>query len=460
MKQGWKIPLKFIVRFFIPVFVGLWIITFFILSGPLYSLRVYFSLLFILAFVILYGGLYQTLIRPIRDVKEAFQQFMGGDLRWRTHLADFHDELGELGGQFNQWADFVQTKIQGLSTNVAESEALLASMEEGVLILDSLGHVRKMNEAMGKIIFPFSSRDMGKHYLEVLRDPELNQLILSTLEGKQPQRGSFTPIGRGKTGKTFLIQSSLIRNHGGGEDGVVIIFHDVTDLKRLERIRQEFVANVSHELRTPLTAIRGYVEALLDGGLESLEEARRFLGIIGRHTDRMEKIVSDLLLLSEMEAPDRSLKKENLALPELARSAAEALEPVAESKRQCLAVEISSDLPLVRGDSQKIYQVLVNLLQNAIQYTPEGGQIRVQGRSSTAGVEILVSDTGIGIPSSELARIYERFYRVDKGRSRESGGTGLGLSIVKHIIEAHGGWVRVESEPGQGSRFTVFLPAN
>ena len=142
MKQGWKIPLKFIARFFIPVFVGLWIITFFILAGSLYSLRVYFSLLFILAFVILYGGLYQTLIRPIRDVKEAFQQFMGGDLRWRTHLADFHDELGELGGQFNQWADFVQTKIQGLSTNVAESEALLASMEEGVLILDSLGHVR------------------------------------------------------------------------------------------------------------------------------------------------------------------------------------------------------------------------------------------------------------------------------------------------------------------------------
>ncbi len=460
MKQGWKIPLKFISRFFIPVFVGLWIITFFILPESRYSLRVYFSVLFILAFAILYGGLYRTLVQPMRDVKEAFQQFMGGDLRGRAHLSGFHDELGELGGQFNKWADFVQTKIQGLSTSVAESEALLASMEEGVLILDSLGRVRKMNEAMGKIIFPFSSADMGKHYLEVLRDPELNQLILSTLEGKQPQRGSFTAIGRGRTGKTFLIQSSLIRNHGGGEDGVVIIFHDVTDLKRLERIRQEFVANVSHELRTPLTAIRGYVEALLDGGLESLDEVRRFLEVIGRHTDRMEKIVSDLLLLSEMEAPDRSLRKEKLALSELIRSAADALQPAAKAKQQSLTIEIPSDVPPASGDSQKIYQVLVNLLHNAIQYTPEKGQIQVQVRSAIAGVEIMVSDTGIGIPSSELARIFERFYRVDKGRSRESGGTGLGLSIVKHIIEAHGGRVRVESEPGQGSRFTLFLPTN
>jgi len=459
MKQDWKIPLRFISRFFIPVFVGLWIITFFILPESLHSLRVYFSVLFILAFAILYGGLYSTLVQPVRDVKEAIRQFKGGDLSWRTHLEGFHDEMGELGGQFNQWADFVQKKIQGLATSVAESEALLASMEEGVLILDSLGRVRKMNEAMGKIILPFSAADMGKHYLEVLRDPDLNQLILSTLEGKQPQRGSFTPIGRGKSAKTFLIQSSLIRNHGGGEDGVVIIFHDVTDLKRLERVRQEFVANVSHELRTPLAAIRGYVEALLDGRQESREEVKRFLEIIGRHTDRMEKIVSDLLLLSEMETSDRSLRKESLALPELVRSAADTLQPIAETKKQSLTVEILSDVPTVRGDSQKIFQVLVNLLKNAIQYTPEKGQIRVQVLPATDGVEIVVSDTGIGIPAPDLSRIFERFYRVDKGRSRESGGTGLGLSIVKHIVEAHQGSISVTSELGRGSHFKIYFPS-
>ena len=460
MKQDWKIPLQFISRFFIPVFVGLWIVTFFLLPKTLHSLRVYFTLLILLAFAVLYGGLYRTLIQPIRDMKEALRQFMGGDLRWRAHLEDLRDELGELGGQFNQWADSVQKKIQGLSTSVAESEALLASMEEGVLILDSFGRVRKMNEAMGKIISPFSAVDMGKHYLEVLRDPDLNQLILSTLEGKQPQRGSFTPISKGKPDKTFLIQSSLIRNPGGGEDGVVVIFHDVTDLKRLERIRQEFVANVSHELRTPLTAIRGYVEALLEGGLEASKDARRFLEIIGRNTDRMGRIVSDLLLLSEMEAPDRSLRKESLNLPELVRSAAEALQTSAASKKQSLTVEIPSDVPAVRGDSQKIYQVLVNLLNNAIQYTPEMGRIHVRVHPAPDGVEIAVRDTGIGIPASDLSRIFERFYRVDKGRSRESGGTGLGLSIVKHIMEAHGGRVRVESKPGQGSCFTFFLPAN
>jgi two-component system phosphate regulon sensor histidine kinase PhoR len=460
MKRRWKIPLRFISHFFIPIFVSLWIIAFFIFPASPYSLRALFILLFVLAFAILYAGVYRTVVQPLRDVKKAQQQFMAGQLNWRTHLVDFHDELGELGGQFNQLAEFVQERMQGLSTSVAESEALLASMEEGVLILDSQGRVRKMNAAMGNIISAFSTSDVGKHYLEVFRDPDLNQLILATLEGKQPRRASFTPIGAGRTGRTFLIQSSLIRDHDGGEDGVVIIFHDVTDLKRLERIRQEFVANVSHELRTPLTAIRGYIEALLDGGLERREEAERFLGIIARHTDRMEKIVSDLLLLSEMEAPDRSLRKESLAVPELVRSAADALQPIAATKKQSLTIQISSDVPPVRGDSQKIYQVLVNLLNNAIQYTPEKGQIGIQVRPATEGVEITVSDTGIGIPPSDLSRIFERFYRVDKGRSRESGGTGLGLSIVKHIVEAHGGRVWVESKPGQGSRFNFFLPWN
>jgi two-component system phosphate regulon sensor histidine kinase PhoR len=239
---------------------------------------------------------------------------------------------------------------------------------------------------------------------------------------------------------------------------VIVVFHDITELKRLERIRQDFVANVSHELRTPLTTIRGYVEALLDGTLEDPTQAEQFLRVIERHTRRMEKIVSDLLLLSELEAPDRMLHREPLSWADLIGSAMEALRPQADSKNQLLQSTVPGELPVILGDNQKIHQVIINLLGNAIAYTQEGGRITVEVQPLEKGVEISVADDGIGIPPEHLSRIFERFYRVDKGRSRDEGGTGLGLSIVKHIVEAHGGWVRVESKPGRGSRFIFFLP--
>jgi two-component system phosphate regulon sensor histidine kinase PhoR len=200
------------------------------------------------------------------------------------------------------------------------------------------------------------------------------------------------------------------------------------------------------------------VEALLDGGLGNSAQAEQFLKVIDRHASRMDKIVSDLLLLAELESPDRSLQKEVISVPELIGSAVDALRPMAEAKRQTLQLRIPPELASITGDGQKIHQVMVNLLHNAINYTPEGGQISVEVRADPPGVEFSVSDTGIGIPAEDLHRIFERFYRVDKGRSRELGGTGLGLSIVKHIVEAHGGRVSVASKLGQGSRFSFFLP--
>jgi two-component system phosphate regulon sensor histidine kinase PhoR len=298
--------------------------------------------------------------------------------------------------------------------------------------------------------------DIGKHYLEVFRDPELNEIIQATLREKKGQRRSFSPLGQ--PGRTFQVQSSLVEYPHGGGEGVIAVFHDVTDLKRLERIRQDFVANVSHELRTPLTTIRGYVEALLEDEAEDGSRAKQFLQIIERHTQRMEKIVSDLLLLSEMESPDRLVKRERLHLPEIITAAVDSLRAMAESKGQTIQEQVASDLPPTRGDAEKIHQVITNLLHNAIGYTQEKGHIRIEAGAVERGVEVSVADDGIGIPSGDLPRVFERFYRVDKGRSREMGGTGLGLSIVKHIVEAHGGWVRAESKPGQGSRFTFFLP--
>ena len=200
------------------------------------------------------------------------------------------------------------------------------------------------------------------------------------------------------------------------------------------------------------------MEALRDDGLENASQAEQFLKIIERHTQRMEKIVSDLLLLSEMESPDRLLRKEPLSFAELISTALDALRPMAETKKQTVQVKLPGEFPPILGDSQKIHQVIINLLSNAIIYTPEGGIFYRNAAGAEKGVEVSVSDDGIGIPPEDLPRVFERFYRVDKGRSREEGGTGLGLSIVKHIVEAHGGWVSVESQPGKGSRFSFFLP--
>jgi two-component system phosphate regulon sensor histidine kinase PhoR len=347
-------------------------------------------------------------------------------------------------------------KIESLSKALAETQALLAGMEEGVLIIDLNGRVQKVNGAMEAILSHAYLLDIGKHYLEVFRDPELNDLIQETLATQQGQRRTLTLLSQ--PGKSFHVQSSLIQNRGSGVGGLIVVFHDVTDLKRLERVRQDFVANVSHELRTPLTAIRGYVEALLEEDRGSASQTDKFLRIIERHTQRMEKIVSDLLLLSEMESPDRMLNRTPLLLEALISSAVETLRPTAESKKQTLQMEIPAQLPSVSGDSQKIHQVVVNLLSNAISYTQEGGLVTVGVQPADGGVEVSVTDNGIGIAPEYLSRIFERFYRIDKSRSREEGGTGLGLSIVKHIVEAHGGWVNVKSKPGQGSHFSFFLP--
>jgi two-component system phosphate regulon sensor histidine kinase PhoR len=401
-------------------------------------------------------GVGKILIQPLNTMTGVVNKIAEGLFNWRVRLGNRNDELGRLGTQLNRMAQSVGERIDKLAKNLAETEALLGGMEEGVLILDLNGRIKKINGAMGVILAHAFPSDMGKHYLEVLRDPELNDLIQSTLTDKKGHRRSLSPLGQ--PGKTFQVQSSLVQYPNSEGEGVIVVFHDVTDLKRLERIRQDFVANVSHELRTPLTAVKGYIEALLDGGLQDPSQAEQFLKVIERHAGRMDKIVSDLLLLAEVESSDWSMKKEKLSIPEVIHSAVEALRPQAESKKHTIQLQIPSELPVVTADGQKIHQVMVNLLQNAIYYTPEGGRITIESREDPNSVQVSISDTGIGIPAADLPRIFERFYRVDRGRSRELGGTGLGLSIVRHIVEAHGGKVSVESKVGHGSRFSISLP--
>ena len=455
--MNWKSPLQWKISLFFAVLLagGLWAVW----EGK--GIRGEFPgtlfLIILLAFAaILWLAVERFLIQPLKEMIRVVEKFAEGLFNWRVRLGTRRDELGRLGNELNRMAQAVGEKVDRLAKNLAETEALLGGMVEGVLILDLNGRIRNINRSMEMILPQTYPSDLGKHYLEAFRDPELNDLIQATLADKKGYRRSLAPLGQ--PGRTFQVQSSLVQYSENGAEGVIVVFHDVTDLKRLERVRQDFVANVSHELRTPLTAIKGYVEALRDGGLQDPAHAEQFLGVIQRHSERMDKIVSDLLLLSEMESADRVLQRETVYLSELVRTAVETLRPLAEGKKQHLRIEPMEGLPSVRADSQKVHQVLINLLNNAISYTPEGGSITVEARPMSEGIEVSVIDNGIGIPPDDLPRIFERFYRVDKGRSRELGGTGLGLSIVRHIVEAHGGQVRVESKPGKGSRFTFFLP--
>jgi two-component system phosphate regulon sensor histidine kinase PhoR len=455
--MNWKSPLQWKVSLFFVLLmvIGLWAV--WEGKGPAGEFPGALFLIVALVFLAVgWGAVGRILVQPLNEMIGVVGKFAEGLFNWRVRLGTRDDELGQMGNALNRMAREAGGKIDRLAKNLAETEALLRGMEEGVLILDLNGRIKQMNGAMGTILAHAFPSDVGKHYLEVFRDPELNDLIQATLADKKGYRRSLSPLGQ--PGKTFQVQSSLVQYPDSGGEGVIVVFHDVTDLKRLERVRQDFVANVSHELRTPLTAIKGYVEALRDGGLQDPVRAEQFLRVIQRHSERMDKIVSDLLLLSELESADRVLQRETVHLPELIRTAVETLQPLAEGKKQNLRVEPLEGLPTLRADNQKIHQVLINLLHNAISYTPEGGSITVETTPVPDGVEVSVTDDGIGIPSGDLSRIFERFYRVDKGRSRELGGTGLGLSIVKHIVEAHGGHVRVESKPGKGSRFTFFLP--
>jgi two-component system phosphate regulon sensor histidine kinase PhoR len=246
---------------------------------------------------------------------------------------------------------------------------------------------------------------------------------------------------------------------GATETGVVMVLHDVTELRRLEQVRTEFIANVSHELRTPLTAIQGYLETLLSGALEEPREARDFLEIVFRHTERLGRLLNDLTDLSNIELGKVSLRREPTRLAEIVDSALAIIRPRADSGQVALSTEVTDDVPQVLADHDRLMQILINLVDNAVKYTPKGGRVAVRAhRTADSTVEVTVTDTGIGIPRSELPRITERFYRVDKARSRELGGTGLGLAIVKHLVVAHGGELTIESQPGAGTSVAFTLP--
>lgn len=365
------------------------------------------------------------------------------------------DEIGALARSLNRMAVQSRDLVKNLSVESARRELILESMVEGVLAVDSELRVTFCNRSFAQAVgasFPVREK---VPLLELVRDPGLLDLLTSVLAAGNPvkQRLELTAA----EGHSFEIQASPLATDASR--GAIAILHDITDLERLERVRKDFVANVSHEMRTPLTAILGYAETLLDGALEDKEHNRKFIEIIKAHAARLNNIAADLLALSDLESGKARAALEPVAVRATIESALRTVESEAHERGVSLVRGKLEDAQ-VQGERLRLEQVLLNLLNNAVKFNRPGGEVRVEA-SRTPGhkIRITVADTGIGIPSEDLPRIFERFYRVDKGRSREVGGTGLGLSIVKHAVERMDGAVSVESELGKGSTFTVLLPA-
>ncbi len=335
----------------------------------------------------------------------------------------------------------------------ARQEALFASMSEGVLVLDEAGRVQMTNRAFVQL-FDVAGNPIGRTLLETLRVREVLELVEEVMRKRQPLEKELYLSGL--RDRWVQVHASAITHADGRQLGSILLFHDVTRLKQFERARQEFVANVSHELRTPLSHIKGCVETLLSGAKDDPAVGTRFLQIIERNTNRLQLLIEDLLTISELESGRIQLKLENLSLLLLATKVLEDFKARAGARRVTLINE-TTDI-VVRADEARLEQVLSNLVDNAIKYGREGGDVVIRSRALTENeIEVSVRDDGPGLPSEALERVFERFYRVDKARSRDQGGTGLGLAIVKHIVQSHGGRVWAESKPGQGAAFCFTL---
>ena len=404
-----------------------------------------------------------SIAAPLSEIAQTARQ-LASDRRIAPIKTTAHEEASLLADALNNLADQLYARIDELSEDRAQLLAMLTSMVEGVMVLDYRSHVLQINPALERMFGVSRAEARGRPCAELFRHQELNDLVISSLRSRTNHEGEIVlPLSN----RCLHIEVSVAGGERENEACIVLVFHDMTELRRLENIRKDFVANVSHELRTPLTSIKGYVEALLDGAKDDPVASTKFLDIILKQSDRLNLIIEDLLELSKIESGRVLLKEEPVDLRPIIDRALATIKPIADKNGHRLVPLIDDNLPPVPGDEGRLMQVLTNLLDNAVKYTPAGGTITVNSRlitgtgstgSSEGGIELTVSDTGIGIPEQDRPRVFERFYRVDKARSRELGGTGLGLAIVKHIVEGHGGQVWVEANQPHGSKFVVRLP--
>ncbi len=434
-----------------------------------------------LIFILLIGlavslTLFRVSDRRIARLKDFSGRIADGDFR-PLPAESSRDGLAGLAEAMNETAARLERTIGTLSGERNRSSAILRSMVEGVAVIDAHERLVFSNRAFSEILNLDPVNIEGRPMIEAVRNSELLGLIRRALRGEEGLRSNIamgivqqqsfavtaTPVKALESGTPSALGSPPESGSGDAKpqekpSGAVVVLHDVTELRRLERVRQDFVANVSHEFKTPLTAIQGFAETLLAGALEDPRNNRRFLEIIREHAARLARLTDDLLKLARIEAGKLEVEFLSIRPMDLIERCAETALLKASQKQIALGMDVPPGLPAMRGDSGLLADVLQNLLDNAIQYTPTGGRIEVSASAGAREAVIAVADTGIGIPLADQERIFERFYRVDAARSREAGGTGLGLSIAKHIVEAHGGRLWVESEVGRGSKFRFSIP--
>jgi two-component system, OmpR family, phosphate regulon sensor histidine kinase PhoR len=411
-----------------------------------------------LLILVLTGGasllFFRTVSNRIGRLNEFSRKVAQGDFR-PMFIERSNDELADLSRTLNQTASKLDQTIRTLTEERNQSAAILASMEEGVAVIDSSQRIIYCNRAFRQSAGIPETPVEGRLVVELIQHADLLTLIDRALMQAEIIRGEVV-VGSVRT-RSFAVTSAPISSDGS-VIGAVMVLHDISEIRRLERARRDFAANISHEFRTPLAAIQGFAETLLDGALDDSANSRRFIQIIHDNAIRLGRLTEDLLKLARIEAGQLQLDIQPVAVPQIIESSIETTRVKADQKNLVVEAGYKPDLPLLKGDARALQEILLNLLDNAIRYSSPGGHIKVIAAVIGTEMMLSVSDTGIGIPKADQDRIFERFYRADVARSRESGGTGLGLSITKHLIEAHGGRIKVESEVGRGSTFYIYLP--
>jgi two-component system phosphate regulon sensor histidine kinase PhoR len=405
------------------------------------------------------------LSRRIKRLVIFSQQLAGGVFPQNFFPAGAQDEINLVEQHLNEMSAKIRDNIEQLVAEKEKVDSILRCMLEGVLVLDPRGKVLVINEQVKKMFHVPEDRDCrGSPFVELSRHPEMRAIVHETLAF------DFTHAPYSKEieldeGKWFRVNAVSLKHGTQAVLGSILVFHDISEIKRFETMRSDFVANVSHELRTPLTAIRGYVETLLHTPPSDPKDARHFLGIVERHSERLSRLTQDLLTLSDLESGKLQMTRQPLDVAQLIQRVLEVFWDQAAKKQIELSGILPPDLPQLSGDPDRLQQLLINLIDNGLKYTPPGGRVTITAAAapetahSPKRIEIAVADTGAGIPEKDLPRLTERFYRVDKARSRELGGTGLGLAIVKHIVQGHAGELKIESAVNQGTTVRVFLPA-
>jgi two-component system phosphate regulon sensor histidine kinase PhoR len=434
------------------------------LSVPLVEIKQRMASIYkIIIYSILIGGLISIGLgalvgrhfsSPLSEMKSFAQKIIQGDFSKKVRVRT-KDEVGQLARSLNEMSDQLDQKLRAMTEDKNKIEAILGSMQEGVIVIDKEENIILLNSSLASMLELRSEEFRGRPYWEIIAEEEINSILKRALEKKVSASSQVFILKREP--RNIQIQTAPISDQKEKLLGIVGVFHDITDLKKLEKVRSEFLAGVSHELITPITSIVGSVETLKDGAINDPKKRDDFLNIIDTHSRRLANLVNDILSLTQIESHEIKMNFQPVSVKEVIDHIWALYKNKAESENRSFEINIPPKLPPVWADPEWITLAFSNLVDNALKFTMPNGQIKVETEETNNFIRIDVSDTGIGIAEEHLPRIFERFYRVDKARSREMGGTGLGLAIVKHIVQANKGKIKVKSQLGKGSAFSVFL---